>query len=177
MPVVFSSSVTAISADELREVEKEKNMRGLKVSARLRLLLVTVWGVVGCAPAQPTGKIVATVPAKGVLLYQGKPLPFHSVLLAPEKDRSAIGMTDKDGQFVLGTNRPNDGAVPGSHRVAINYVGNPEDDPMSKGLVRIGTTPPPPKVKIDKKYQSPDTSGVVVEIPPGGTDAIQIELK
>ena len=172
-PVAAGDSVV----DQEVPSKKDLSMMGIKVSVMPRLLLVAFCGILGCAPAQPTGKVVATVPAKGVLIYQGKPLPFHSVLVVPEKDRSAIGMTDQDGQFVLGTNRPNDGAVPGSHRVAVSYVGNPEEDPMSKGLVEIGTSPPPPKIKIDKKYQNPETSGIVVEIPPSGTDKIQIELK
>ena len=131
----------------------------------------------GCGPANPASQVVPTVPAKRILLFQGKPLPFHSIVLAPDQERSAFVTNDDEGRFVLGTNRPDDGAVTGTHRVAVNFVGDPTEDRLSPGLVKIGASPPRPPIKIDKKYHDPKTSGITIEIPPGGNENIEINLK
>jgi hypothetical protein len=38
------------------------------------------------------------------------------------------------------------------------------------------TPPPPPTIKIPDKYANPETSGLTVEVPESGTDAIAINL-
>jgi hypothetical protein len=130
--------------------------------------------VVGCSPAQPTGDRETTVSAGGELTYQGQPLPYHQVLLTPESSkRPAAGVTDESGKFVLGTNQPGDGAVAGKHQVSVVYVGPPGSG--GDGINDF-TPPPPPKVKIPAKYQRAETSGVSVEIPDGGDQALKINL-
>ena len=74
----------------------------------------------GCQPAQavPAG---ATVPVKGVLRYQGKPLTSGAVTFEPtDIGREAHGEVRPDGTFELTTFRPGDGAVAGTHRVAVD---------------------------------------------------------
>jgi hypothetical protein len=146
-----------------------------RLFANCGIVLVAAWGLCGCSPSVPTGKIVPSVMARGVLLYRGEPLPFHQITVMPDDDRPAVGITREDGTFVLGTNRPADGAVSGTHPVAVRYVGPPSADP-AEGM-NVFTKPPAPSVKIDKKYQNASTSGLSVEIPPQGTSDLEIDLK
>lgn len=129
----------------------------------------------GCGGGQPTAEIIPTAPAGGVLSYQGNPLEFHEIVVMPEGDRPAIGVSDEQGRFALGTNDKGDGAVVGTHPVAVRYVGPPSTDP-EEGITKF-TPPPPPKVKIDKKYNDPTTSGLTVTIPEDGDTELKIELK
>ena len=139
------------------------------------LVLASVWSVSGCGNGQPTGDVVPTVTAKGTLTHKGAPLAYHQVNFFPEKDgRPASGVSGEDGQFVLGTNAPNDGATTGSNRVAVQYVGPPNTNPEA-GMNDF-SPPPPPKVKIDKKYTNIETSGLTIEIPSSGKSDIQIDL-
>jgi hypothetical protein len=124
----------------------------------------------GCSHSVPNGAIVKTVPAKGKLTYHGRPLAYYQVTVLPKDDRPAVGITDEDGAFVLGTNDTGDGAVVGTHRVTVVYVGPPSKNPEED-------VPPPPKVKIDRKFSKAETSGLTVEIPADGTSDLRIDLK
>ena len=141
------------------------------------LVLLTFAGISGCGSSQPKVKLVPTVPAEGVLLDHGKPLAFHQINVIPEEGPAAIAVSDAEGHFVLATNRPGDGAPAGTHRVSIVYVGNPADDPNSKGLANVYIPPPEPSVKIDVKYRRPETSGITLEIPAAGKKDLNIDLK
>jgi hypothetical protein len=130
----------------------------------------------GCGSDQPTGDRIATVSASGVLTLDGKPLEYYQVLCFPPNGaRPAAGTADAEGKFVLGTNEPGDGAVAGSHKVAINWLGPPSSDP-NEGIMEF-SEPPAPTIEIDPRYSDPETSGLVVEIPAGGTNEIRIDLK
>ena len=131
--------------------------------------------VAGCGGSVPTGDVVATVPASGLLTYEGAPLPYHKVTVMPAGGRPAMGISDENGMFTLGTNDVGDGAEVGTHPVAIAYVGPPSDDP-EEGVMKF-TPPPPPEIKIDKKYTNPATSGLTVEIPAEGTSALILDLE
>lgn len=142
------------------------------------LLLLTICQ--GCTDESgPVGHDVRTVPAQGVLRLNGKPLAFHQVTFWPEEDRPAIGVTDENGHFILGTNRPEDGAVEGSHRISVINVGNPADDPMTMGVAEVGATTAPyrPQTVINSKYHKPETSGLTAEISAEGNFELQIELQ
>jgi hypothetical protein len=132
-------------------------------------------GFAGCGPTGPTGDVVDTVPASGMLTYQGDPLPYHKVTVMPEGGRPAMGVSDEIGLFTLGTNDAGDGAQAGNHPVAVAYVGPPSEDP-EEGIMKF-TPPPPPEVKIDQKYTNPATSGLTVEIPVKGTSALAIDIE
>ena len=143
---------------------------------------MTKWNVIsglllcfmGCAPAQPTGDVIDTVPASGILTHKGAPLEFYRVSFFPKENRPAMGETNAEGKFTLGTNKPGDGAVVGSHKVAITWIGPPSTNP-NEGMTEF-TSPPPPKVKLDPKYSDPETSGLVLEIPDGGSAELKVDL-
>ena len=151
-------------------------MRKMRISFVKPLASAAVGMVLaGCGGGQPTAEIIPTVPAEGVLSYQGNPLEFHEIVVIPEGERPAIGVSDEQGRFALGTNDVGDGAVVGTHPVAVRYVGPPSTDP-EEGVMKF-TPPPPPKVKIDRKYHDPTTSGITVAIPEKGDTDLKIDLK
>lgn len=130
--------------------------------------------LVGCN-SEPTGEIVETVPASGVLSFNGVPLEYYQVSFFPDSNRPAVGITDTEGKFTLGTNGENDGAVVGTHRVAVTYVGKPSDNP-DEGIMEF-SAPPPPKHKVPGKYNAPDSSGLLLEIPSNGSAELIVDLK
>jgi hypothetical protein len=89
---------------------------------------------------------------------------------------NAMGTTDSAGRFRLQTFRPQDGAVPGSHRVQIeklSYTAKPVAGPVPDGF------PTSTSVEIShlpKKYRSPQTSGLTAEVTPKGPNEFTFEL-
>ncbi|MFG0261243.1 MAG: hypothetical protein ACF788_02510 [Novipirellula sp. JB048] len=136
--------------------------------------LMLLASLIGCEK-QPTGEVLPTVPVSGLLTYQGRPLEYHQLTFSPlDGQRPAVGTSDPEGRFTLGTNRPGDGAVVGTHHVSIVYVGPPNDDPAF-GMNEFDA-PPPAKVKIPPKYGSPQQSGVSIDVPEDGLDDAVIAL-
>jgi hypothetical protein len=92
-------------------------MASLRVSSIASLALGACWLLGGCtgAPDRP-----ATVPVRGSVSYQGKPVAGAAVaFLAKGAPRPAIGTTDAQGNFRLTTFTADDGAVPGEHLVTV----------------------------------------------------------
>jgi len=146
---------------------------GMKLLAKFSYLASICALLFGCG-GQPSGDVLSTVPAAGVLTYKGKPLEFHQVIFMSEGKRPAAGASDSDGKFTLGTNEVGDGAPPGEYEVAVTYVGPPSTNP-AEGMTEF-TTPPPPKIKIDRKYADSAKSGLTVTVPSGGSSDLKIEL-
>ena len=76
---------------------------------------------VGCGGSK-SGSRAELVPAAGVVTYNGEPvadatLEFRSATDVPNS--LAAGQTDAEGKFILTTDRPNDGALPGSYKVVV----------------------------------------------------------
>ena len=146
----------------------------LRTIGMLSVGIVVCVFVAGCGESAPVADIEKTVTAGGVLTFQGKPLENYRVIFHPkDKKRPASGRTDADGRFQLGTNRPGDGAVPGSHQVTVSYVG-PEVAPTPGDEFK---EIPPPKIVIPEKYGRQESSDVTQEIPVGGDSKLKIDLK
>jgi hypothetical protein len=127
----------------------------------------------GCDPG-PRAVIEKTVPAAGVLTWQGEPLEHYMITFYPKDGkRPAVARTDKEGRFTLGTNDANDGAVPGEHVVTVVYVG-PEvhQEPGNEEARTIL----PPKVTIPEKYADVKSSDITIEVPAQGSADLDIEL-
>jgi hypothetical protein len=131
--------------------------------------------VLGCGDSGPKADIETTVTASGTVTFEDAPLEFYQVTFQPEGHRVASGVSDAAGKFVLGTNKQGDGAVAGSHKVSVVYVGPPNTDPNA-GMNDF-KPPPPPKVKIPAKYHRPETSGITIEVPAGGSSDLHVDLK
>ena len=125
------------------------------------IVLSLVMHSVGCeSDPGPVATEEPSVAASGVVTFKGKPLPGYQVVLMPEGDRRpAMGTTDAEGKFVLGTNEPGDGAPPGKSKVAISWAG-PETsvDAVEQSAIDDPAMMPKPAVVIPAKFSNPETS-------------------
>ncbi|AMV18624.1 hypothetical protein VT03_12075 [Planctomyces sp. SH-PL14] len=104
----------------------------LRRSCLFVLSLVAFGGLAGCGGNSNRPK---TAEVKGVVTFEGKPLPSGSLLFVPTGGGpSAQGNIRDDGSYELGTFTDDDGAVLGSFKVMITAysqptggVGLPED--------------------------------------------------
>src|SRR5207237_9238261 len=98
-------------------------------------------------------------PVKGRVTFKGKPVAEAYVSFSPaprfdgdkEPGKPATGQSTTDGQFVLSTYKPYDGALIGKHRVVVFL-----DDTN------------PTKCKRNKRFE--------VEVKPGSNDLPDIEM-
>jgi hypothetical protein len=118
----------------------------------------------------------ARVPASGVVMFDGQPVEGATVVFATDrggKSYNAIGVTDSAGRFRLKTFRPNDGAVPGIHRVQIEkltFSDPPADLPPEASYTPVETS------HLPKKYRSTKTSGLTAEVTEAGPNEFVFEL-
>lgn len=133
---------------------------------RVCVLLGALTFMAGCGRVSDAP---STVPVKGVIKYQGKPVPKLSVAFIPDKGMLASGTTDAEGRYSLMTNKPGDGAMVGTYKVAISYIS--DVIPEMPGLP--GTEKPPAPSPIPLKYADPKTSGLTSTI---GKDAGKIDF-
>lgn len=78
------------------------------------ILLATLCVALGCGDGRPD-----RVPVSGRVLIDGKPLAFGNLMFVPEEGRTSYGKVDADGRFVLSCFEEADGAVVGSHKIAV----------------------------------------------------------
>lgn len=110
----------------------------------------------GCGDGRP-----ARVPVSGQVLIDGAPLSHGFIRLAPAGARPATAEIGPDGRFTLKTFEPGDGAVLGTHPVAI--FGAEQLSPSKQ------------RWHAPKKYANAKTSGLTATID-GPTDSLLIEL-
>ncbi len=152
-------------------------MTNYKAGCRCYVLLLTgLLGLVlpslaGCGSGEEK---LDLVPASGVLTYKGKPLSGYQVFFKPEGDlRPANGTTDENGKFVLGTAGDANGALVGKFNVYI--ILPPEDLEVESGRETQAMVQER-KSALPRKFELPTTSGIVIEVPAGGSDTLNIEL-
>lgn len=139
--------------------------RPLSRSAWLRLAVAfVVIGVVGSACKRNP----RVVPVSGTVLYNGKPLPFGSILFQPDKGQNALGEIQSDGSFKLSSYALDDGAVPGRHLVSVSCY---------EGQRGGGAGTSPGKLLIPLKYTRLGSSGLSAEVKdaPGQTFEFKLE--
>lgn len=110
-----------------------------------------------------------TVPVTCEVTLDGEPLSQGAVVLTPLQGRQARGDIQSDGTAMLGTYDDEDGAQLGRHRIAV-AVTVPDESQASTGPV------PSRKWLIPRRYGSPDTSGLSVEVDNPEGHQIRIEL-
>ena len=133
---------------------------------RLTILVLTCISFVGC---DDDGRI-ETYPVSGKVVFaDGTPLKGGTVLCMSESAEttlSARGNIAEDGTFTLGTYEGNDGAVEGSHLVAI-------DPPMPENF--NPDDGPAPRV-IHPRFQRHRTSGLTFEVGSDGPNEVTLEV-
>ena len=94
-----------------------------KAAACIVLAAATVLPCWGCKTNEGP-HIGSTVPVKGKITYQGKPISQGRIIFEPtDASRPAHGTINKDGTFELSTFKHGDGAVPGTHRITVEGAG------------------------------------------------------
>ena len=106
--------------------------------------------LLGCTPGYPE-----TSPVHGTVTLDGKPLEGGTVQFFSSQGQTASGEIDADGNYRLTTFQPDDGAVPGAYRVAVQ--------PPQVADYFGGT----PLVVIPDHYMDPATAGLTAEVHKG----------
>ncbi|WP_337173793.1 hypothetical protein [Paludisphaera sp.] len=135
-------------------------------TAALGLMLAVAPGLVGCG-GEP-GLVTVT----GNITYKGQPVTKGRVYFTPEKGgtRAADSEIDPSGNYRLGTFDIGDGAYPGPYQVSVVSRGEDKAKPTGKRAKVVldedmqGTGDP----LVPKKYLSPETSGLKVDVPESG---------
>jgi hypothetical protein len=94
------------------------------------LALTACCYLVGCNGSNPS-----TSPVSGVVTLDGKAVEGASVVFNPVDPalRPAMGITDAQGKYVLGTFKADDGAMPGQYKVTVTkYWSEAGDSPYDK---------------------------------------------
>lgn len=118
-------------------------------------LLLLAGGAGGCGSGDRP-YVAPTLPVKGKVTYNGKPLTRGNINFQPvDIGREANGSIQPDGTFVLTTFKDGDGAVPGVHRVAVTDTG---------------------RVALPSRYRSASSSKFEVEVTEGKSE-YAIDLK
>jgi hypothetical protein len=135
-----------------------------------------------CTPLLAAGCGARTVPVKGVVTFDGKPLAHAFVLFIHQEagGRDASGTTDAQGAFRLSTFRPNDGALPGSYKVTVHYsdpVAVPPDlraaEDVQAAMVKAGAGRKA-SVILPPTYSQPDRTVLKHRVPEDGD--VKLEL-
>lgn len=149
--------------------------------ARAQELLVVIAVVMsGCSGQADRWKDARpeTAPASGIVTFEGKPLDGAIVVFQPTAPDGigASALTDEKGNFVLRTFPPELGAVPGTYSVSIMKTEMPKQQAVGAGNA---DDPAPIHVVsvIPAKYSVPTESDLRAEIPEGGSDTLDFDLK
>jgi hypothetical protein len=131
--------------------------------AHVGFTAVAYFTLTGCGSHSGLGSV------HGVVRLDGKPLTTGTVRFVPTAGRAASGKIESDGSFVLGTYGKSDGALIGTHRVAIiayespaSAGGRPDTSKASPGTT---------KALVPRRYMAPGTSRLTFDVKPGDNQA------
>jgi hypothetical protein len=119
-------------------------------------------------------------PASGVVYLNDKPLAGAHVMFQPipngteiEAGPESVGVTDEDGRFTMKTIEPERaGATVGKHNVRVTI--QEEENRYGGGGDGGGGNAGPARYTIPLRYRL--GIDMVVEVPPEGTDKIELKL-
>jgi hypothetical protein len=174
---MLSAGPSSPAARALRLQHQAIKKMKIPVRRLANLLFVLFFAAIsGCG--EEGAHLEKVVPVSGTLTFQGQPLEHYQVTFLPSDGRrAAVGLTDAAGKFTMGTNAKDDGAPPGSHKVAFVFVGPQSDDTSTQVPIDDPALMPQPKIKIPDKYANPDTSGYTQNVPDEGIQDLKIDLK
>jgi len=121
----------------------------------LHSLILFIFMLTGCGD---------NVRLRGTVTFSddGSPLPMGTVNFAKD-GYLARGIIKEDGSYVVGSLSSNDGLLPGTYRVYVTGAYREVAPGLDESL-------------IDHKYHTPDTSGLVCEVPyPRGRYNISVD--
>lgn len=136
----------------------------LRTAVTLILTTTFCLGTAGC------GESYKVVPVSGKITVDGQPLANASVYFQPTGDKAAgvpasMALTDAQGNYTLttATEKPQEGAVPGSHKVILSAV---SQDPQGGEVPTESSSLPEKAAKADLSF----------DVPPEGTDQANFDL-
>jgi hypothetical protein len=151
-------------------VLKSMSMCHIRIASILCLGLSIVLGC-NSAPENP-----ATYPVTGKVTYQNQPVEGATVVLVAQSTdgRGAVGNTDAEGNFKVGTFGEGDGALPGSYKIKvfkyemIAEAPKDDDDVMTAEEEQAAYTGVEDIEEggnlLPLKYEDPNTSGFSVDV-------------
>ncbi len=111
--------------------------------------------LLGCGDDSQLGRVHGTVQ------LDGKPLTTGTVRFVPDAGRAAQGEIQPDGTYTLGTYGTSDGALLGTHRVAIVAY---EASDNTRPAYEVRT---PNRPLVPQKYLATGTSDLSFDVKPG----------
>lgn len=108
----------------------------------------------GCGSSAGTTYTTTTVPVKGKVTLNGKTVTEGMITFEPDSGREAHGDIQSDGTYTLTTFKEGDGAVLGTHRIAVSGAGR----------------------SVPNKFAHVSSSKIEIEVSEGKTD-YPIDLK
>jgi hypothetical protein len=127
----------------------------------------------GCGEPPKDAPQVALHPLTGIVNVNGKPAKGAIVSLhasgKPELGTvTPHGIADENGKFSLTTYEPEDGAPEGKYQVTVSWADR---------IAGSSSDPEYGPEKLPPRYQNPAMSGLELEVKPGLSEAIVMELK
>jgi hypothetical protein len=127
----------------------------------------------GCGEPPKDVPKVALHPLTGIINVNGKPVGGAIVSLHASGTTelgvvTPHGITDDTGKFSLSTYQPEDGAPEGKYQVTVSWADK---------LAGSSSDPEYGPEKLPFRYQNPAMSGLELEVKPGLSEAIVMELK
>jgi hypothetical protein len=124
----------------------------MRTGARLVVLAALILSTCWSCGSDSSHYVGSTVPVKGKVTYKDKPLTQEEIVFEPDgSGREAHGNIQPDGTFELSTFAKGNGAVPGTHRVAVTSG-------------RVG------KEVVPVKYKNTSSSKTEVEVAEGKSE-------
>jgi hypothetical protein len=149
--------------------------------SRLVAASVVPLAILGCWGDDSERPKVPVHPARGQVLYKGRPLADALVVLRPinpaggsAEPPQPTGRTDAEGKFLLHTYAGDDGAPVGSYLVGVSSApAYPENRSMMK---KVEAAPKSAPVSIGTQYADPAKSGLKAEIKAGQNELPTLNL-
>ena len=160
-------------------------LRGCQYSFTLALLGVCFILLTGCGPAK-NPRAIHLVLGKGLITVDGKPLVGATITFIPTEDNQfatqSVALSDIKGNFSATTFNSGDGIHPGNYLVTVDCV-ETISHVSDEEIARAEASGVPISIKttirslIPTRYNSSETSGLTIEIPPKGNQKISIILE
>ena len=138
-----------------------------------RVLFVTL-AVFSLAVGCRASHELETAEVTGRVTIDGRPLTHGSVTFTPEQGRSATGVIQPDGSFVLQTYGRN-GAIVGVHKVSVSCTEKLPDPPQDPKNADAGMWPQERSL-IPERYTQSATSGMTFEVKSGEENDALLQL-
>lgn len=150
----------------------------MKTISQVGLLFCLNIGLLGCGSGveQPE---VDLVPVSGTVTMDNKPLSNASVRFIPIEGLASLsctGVTDTNGKFTLRTRNADEGCPTGKFKVVISKFARQDGTPLPDDL--DGATAAAAGMEhIPPKYSNSEKSELTAEVPEGGKEDFQFDLK